>query len=181
MSFDDLLLAESRRLLPDDIDMVARPAPIDRRRRVDPRIARDEADAAETLAVEALVERWRAFFPGESDPADLRLHWVPTRSTDAVGAEAATRQQGIAAATAARIDRIEALLDDEAWSWARRDPAGDGLLRVIGRRRQIGFDLGVRVEGDVVLLRTRTQPVVVGALAAGLVETPVEVRPWPAT
>jgi hypothetical protein len=180
MSFDDLFLTEARRLLPDDVDVVARPAPSDRRRRVDPRVARDEAGAAESMAVESLVERWRAFFPDDPEPPDLRLRWVPTQSTDAIGAEAATRQQGIAGATAARIDRIESLLDAEDWSWTRRDPTGDGLLRIIGRQRQIGFDLGVRIGDNVVLLRTRTQPVVVGALAVELVETPVEVRPWPA-
>jgi hypothetical protein len=180
MSDDDPLLTEARRLLTDDVDVVARPAPIDRRRRIDPRVARDEADAAETLAVEGLVERWRALFPDESEPSEVRLRWVPTRSLDAVGAEATARQQGIAGATAARLDRIESLLDADDWSWTRRGPTGDGLVRIIGRQRQIGFDLGVRLEGDVVLLRTRTQPVVVGALAVDLVETPVRLRPWPA-
>jgi hypothetical protein len=179
MSFDDLFLTEARRLLPDDVDVVARSAPTDRRRRVDPRVARDEADAAESMAIESLVERWRAFFPDDSEPPDLRLRWVPTQSTDAIGAEATTRQQGIAGATAARIDRIESLLDAEDWSWTRRDPVGEGL-RIIGRQRQIGFDLGVRIADNVVLLRTRTQPVVVGVLAAELVETPVVLRPWPA-
>jgi hypothetical protein len=179
MTFDDLFLSEVRHRLPD-IDVVARPAPIDTGRRIDPRVARDEADAVESLAVETLVERWRAFFPGEPEPTDLRLRWVPTQTTDAVGAEAATRLPGLAGAAAARIDQIEALLDAEDWSWTRRDPAGAGQLRLIGRRQQIGFDLGIRLgDDDVVLLRTRTVPLFVGELAAELVETPVEPRPWP--
>jgi hypothetical protein len=181
MTFDDQFLAEVRRRLPDDIDVVARPAPVEGRRRVDPRVARDEADAAQTLAVEALVERWRAFFPGESTPLDLRLRWIPTQTTDAVGAEAATRLGGFAGAAAARLDQIEKLLDQEEWSWTRRDPAGDGNSRVIGRQRQVGIDLGIRLDDDVVLLRTRTQPIVVGELASELVESPVDVRPWPAS
>jgi hypothetical protein len=177
--FDDLFLTEVRRQLPDDIDVVARPAPIERHRRVDPRLARDEADDAAALAVEALVERWRALFPDQPAPTELRLRWVPARVTDAIGAEASTRQPDVAGAAAARIDQIQAVLDAEDWSWTRRDPAGEGNLRILGRRRQIGFDLGIRVDANVVLLRTRTQPVVVGALATELVETPVEVRPWP--
>jgi hypothetical protein len=178
MTFDDLFLAEVRQRLPD-IDVVARPAPIDTGRRVDPRMARDEAHAVESLAVETLVDRWRAFFPGDPEPADLRLRWVPTETTDAVGAEAATRLPGLAGAAAARIDQIEALLDAEDWNWTRRDPAGEGQLRIVGRQRQVGFDLGIRLGDDVVLLRTRTVPVVVGELAGELVETPVEPRPWP--
>jgi hypothetical protein len=180
MSFDDLFLEEVRRRLPD-VDVVARRAPVDTGRRVDPRVAREEADAIDTLAVETLVERWRAFFPGESAPADLRLRWVPTSTTDSVGAEAATRQPGFAGVAAARLDRIGALLDAEDWSWTRRDPPGDGNIRIVGRRRQVGFDLGIRAGDDVVLLRTRTVAVMVGELAGELVETPVEVRPWPAS
>lgn len=180
MSFDDLFLTEARRLLPDDVDVVARPAPIDRHRRVDRRIARDEADTASALALETLVERWRAFFPTQPAPAEVRLRWLPSRAAEAIGAEAATRQPDVAGAAAARIDRIEALLEAEDWSWARRDPAGEGNLRILGRQRQVGFDLGIRVRANVVLLRARTQPVIVGELAGELVETPVEVRPWPA-
>jgi hypothetical protein len=180
MSFDDLFLEAVRRRLPD-VDVIARRAPVDTGRRVDPRVAREEADAIDTLAVETLVERWRAFFPGESAPADLRLRWVPTSTTDAVGAEAATRQPGSAGVAAARLDRIGVLLDEEDWSWTRRDPPGDGNIRIVGRRRQVGFDLGIRAGDDVVLLRTRTVAVMVGELAGELVETPVEVRPWPAS
>lgn len=178
MTFDDLFLEEVRRRVLD-ADVVARPAPIGTGRRVDPRVARDEVDAVDSLAVETLVERWRAFFPGEPEPADLRLRWIPTQTTDAVGAEAATRQPGFAGAATARIGQVEALLDDEDWSWTRRDPTGDGNIRIIGRRRQVGFDLGIRLGDDVVLLRTRTVAVVVGDLAGELVETPVDVRPWP--
>ena len=178
MTVDDLFLAEVRRRVPDT-DVVARPAPIDTDRRVDPRVARDEADAVDSLAVETLVGRWRAFFPGEPVPTDLRLRWIPTRTTDAVGAEAATRQPGFAGAATARLDQVEALLDETDWSWTRRDPPGDGNVRIIGRRRQVGFDLGIRLEDDVVVLRARTVAVVVGDLAGELVETPVEVRPWP--
>lgn len=180
MSIDDLFLDEVRHRLPD-IDVVARRAPVDTGRRVDPRVARDEADAIDTLAVETLVERWAAFFPAESAPPDLRLRWVPTSTTDAVGAEAATRQPGFAGVAVARLDRIEALLDEEDWSWTRRDPPGEGNIRIVGRRRQVGFDLGIRFGDDVVLLRARTVAVVVGDLAGGLVETPVEVRPWPSS
>ena len=72
MTIDDLFLEEVRRRLPD-VDVVARRAPVDTGRRVDPRVARDEADAIDTLAVETLAERWGAFFPGESAPDDLRL------------------------------------------------------------------------------------------------------------
>jgi hypothetical protein len=178
MSIDDLFLEEVRRRVPD-ADVVARPAPIDTGRRVDPRVARDEADAVESLAAQTLVERWRAFFPGESEPTDLRLRWVPTQTTDAVGAEAAARQPGFAGAATARLDQVEALLDDEDWSWTRRDPPGGGNIRIIGRQRQVGFDLGIRLDDDVVVLRARTVAVVVGDLAGDLVETPVQVRPWP--
>jgi hypothetical protein len=178
MTIDDLLLEEVRRRMPD-ADVVARPAPIDTGRRIDPRVARDEADAVDSLAVETLVERWRALFPGDSEPADLRLRWVPTQVTDAVGAEAATRQPWFAGAATARLDQVEALLDEEDWSWTRRDPPGDGNIRIIGRQRQVGFDLGIRLDDEVVVLRTRTVAVVVGDLAGELVETPVEVRRWP--
>ena len=180
MTVDDLFLEVLRRRVPD-ADVVARRAPIDTGRRVDPRVARDEADAVDSLAVETLVERWRAFFPGESEPADLRVRWVPTQATDTVGAEAATRQPGFAGAATARLDQIEALLDKEDWSWTRRDPPGDGNIRIIGRQRQVGFDLGIRPGDDVVLLRARTVAVVVGDLVSELVETPVEVRPWPSS
>ena len=180
MSIDDLFLEEVRRRL-SDIDVVARRAPLDTGRRVDPRVARDEADAIDTLAVETLVERWAAFFPAESAPADLRLRWVPTSTTDAAGPEAATRQPGFAGVASARLDRIEGLLDEEDWSWTRRDPPGEGNVRIVGRRRQVGFDLGIRRGDDVVLLRARTVAVVIGDLASELVETPVEVRPWPSS
>ena len=178
MTFDDLFLEEVRRRLPD-ADVVARRAPVDTRRRVDPRGARDEADAVESLAVETLVEQWRAFFPGGSEPAELRLRWVPTQATDAVGAEAAARQPGFAGAATARLPQVETLLDEDDWSWTRRDPLGNGNVRIIGRRRQVGFDLGIRLADDVVLLRARSAAVVVGELADALVETSVEVRPWP--
>lgn len=180
MNFDDLFLAEIRQQLPDDIDVVARPAPIEGRRRVDPRVARDEAEAADTLAVQALVELWRAMLPGESEPAGLRVHWVPLRETDAVGVEAATRCPGLAGVAVVALDRIGAALDAGEWSWTRRDPAGERIARILGRRRRVGFELGIRPEDDVVLLRTRVGPVVVGALAAQLVERPVDQRPWPA-
>lgn len=180
MSIDDLFLDEVRHRLPD-IDVVARRAPVDTGRRVDPRVARDEADAIDTLAVETLVDRWAAFFPAESAPDDLRLRWVPTSTTDAVGAEAASRQPGFAGVASARLDRIEALLDEEDWSWTRRDPPGEGNVRIVGRRRQVGFDLGIRSGDDVVLLRARTVAVAVGDLAGELVETSVEVRPWPSS
>lgn len=180
MSIDDLFLDEVRRRLPD-IDVVARRAPVDTGRRVDPRVARDEADAIDTLAVETLVERWSAFFPTESAPHDLRLRWIPTSTTDAAGAEAAARLAGLARVASARLDRIEGLLDEEDWSWTRRDPPGEGNVRIVGRRRQVGFDLGIRRGDDVVLLRARTVAVVVGDLASELVETPVEVRPWPSS
>ncbi|HYJ68431.1 MAG TPA: hypothetical protein VEX15_12325 [Nocardioidaceae bacterium] len=181
MNFDDLFLSEIRRQLPDDIDVVARPAPIEGRRRVDPRVARDDAEATDTLAVEALVELWRAMLPGESEPTALRLRWMPTQTTDAVGAEAGARCPGLAGVAVAALDRIAATLDAGEWSWTRRDPAGERIIRVLGRRHRVGFELGIRPEDDVVLLRTRVGPVVVGALGAELLERPIDQRPWPAS
>jgi hypothetical protein len=180
VSFDKLLLREIRRRLPDDVDVVAQTVPIDTGRRVDPRVARGEVTAAETIAVGALAELWLQLFPGEPEPADLRLRWVPTMTSDAVSAEAATRQPGAAGVATAAVDRIEAVLDQDEWSWTRRDPTVAGNVRIMGRRRDVGFDLGIRTDADVVLLRTRSQPAVVGSLAAELVETPIDVSPWPA-
>jgi hypothetical protein len=179
VSFDDLLLREIRRRLPDDVDVVAQAAPIDTGRRVDPRVARGEVTAAETIAVGALTELWLQLFPDDPEPADLRLRWVPTMTTDAVSAEAATRQPATAAAATAALNRIEAILDRDEWNWTRRDPTGEGNVRIMGRRRDVGFDLGIRTDADVVLLRTRSQPAAVGSLAAELVETPIDVSPWP--
>jgi len=177
--FDALFLAEVGRLVPD-ADVVAQRLRRPAAHPVDPRVARAEADEAQALGVDTLVGLWARLFSDLPAPDELRARWVTVTAPDRVSAEVSTRRPGVTAAAAAVIERVEARLKADGWSWTRRDPDAEGALRIVGRDRQCGFDLGIRPSDDVVLLRTRTVEVLVGDLATDLVEHPATVRRWPA-
>ena len=177
--YDAAFLAEVGRLLPD-ADVVAQRLQRPAARPTDSRVARADAEEAHALAADTLIELWRRLLADVPAPDELRVRWVTVTAPDRVSAEAAARCPGAASAAAAVIDRVEARLDQDGWSWTRRDPDAAGALRIVGRQRQCGFDLGIRPSDDVVVLRTRTVEVLVGDLATDLLRRPATVRPWPA-
>jgi hypothetical protein len=175
IAFDEALLAEVSRLLPeaDVVHDVRRPAPVGD---VPVSTARRSVEIAARRAVAHTVNAWSAVYPGVAPPGHLavdlgtvddeRVRVIATVQRDA-GGPTVSREAGAVADALAGLD----------WDVQRRD-AGHGFVNLLALRPGWRLDAVARPP-SLFALRVTDGPIEVGAVAGSLAQQPRRLVPWP--